>query len=117
MHKSESKEAMIVADAGQAGAITVATSMAGRGTDIKLGPGVKEKGGLLVIGTERMNSRRVDDQLRGRAGRQGDPGESIFLVSLEDKVVIENAPDWVDKYRMRLAQALKRRKNASMGSH
>ncbi|MDV2911759.1 accessory Sec system translocase SecA2 [Pediococcus acidilactici] len=105
--QSESKEAMIVADAGQAGAITVATSMAGRGTDIKLGPGVKEKGGLLVIGTERMNSRRVDDQLRGRAGRQGDPGESIFLVSLEDKVVIENAPDWVDKYRMRLAQALK----------
>lgn len=76
--QSESKEAMIVADAGQAGAITVATSMAGRGTDIKLGPGVKEKGGLLVIGTERMNSRRVDDQLRGRAGRQGDPGESIF---------------------------------------
>ncbi|KAF0339856.1 accessory Sec system translocase SecA2 [Pediococcus acidilactici] len=105
--QSESKEAMIVADAGQAGAITVATSMAGRGTDIKLGPGVKEKGGLLVIGTERMNSRRVDDQLRGCAGRQGDPGESIFLVSLEDKVVIENAPDWVDKYRMRLAQALK----------
>ncbi|MGL3993817.1 accessory Sec system translocase SecA2 [Pediococcus acidilactici] len=105
--QSESKEAMIVADAGQAGAITVATSMAGRGTDIKLGPGVKEKGGLLVIGTERMNSRRVDDQLRGRAGRQGDPGESIFLVSLEDKVVIENAPDWVDKYRMRLALALK----------
>lgn len=105
--QSESKEAMIVADAGQSGAITVATSMAGRGTDIKLGPGVKEKGGLLVIGTERMNSRRVDDQLRGRAGRQGDPGESIFLVSLEDKVVIENAPDWVDKYRMRLAQALK----------
>lgn len=105
--QSESKEAMIVADAGQAGAITVATSMAGRGTDIKLGPGVKEKGGLLVIGTERMNSRRVDDQLRGRAGRQGDPGESIFLVSLEDKVVIENAPDWVDKYRVRLAQALK----------
>lgn len=105
--QSESKEALIVADAGQAGAITVATSMAGRGTDIKLGPGVKEKGGLLVIGTERMNSRRVDDQLRGRAGRQGDPGESIFLVSLDDKVVIENAPEWVEKYRIRLEQDLK----------
>lgn len=105
--QSASKEALIVADAGQAGAITVATSMAGRGTDIKLGPGVKEKGGLLVIGTERMDSRRVDDQLRGRAGRQGDPGESIFLVSLDDKVVIENAPEWVEKYRIRLAQALK----------
>ena len=105
--QSASKEALIVADAGQAGAITVATSMAGRGTDIKLGPGVKEKGGLLVIGTERMDSRRVDDQLRGRAGRQGDPGKSIFLVSLDDKVVIENAPEWVEKYRIRLAQALK----------
>lgn len=108
--QSESKEAMIVASAGKSGAITVATSMAGRGTDIKLGKGVKEKGGLLVIGTERMDSRRVDDQLRGRAGRQGDPGESIFLVSLDDKVVIENAPDWVEKYRLKLEQAVEQGK-------
>ncbi len=108
--QSEPKEAMIVASAGKSGAITVATSMAGRGTDIKLGKGVKEKGGLLVIGTERMDSRRVDDQLRGRAGRQGDPGESIFLVSLDDKVVIENAPDWVEKYRLKLEQAVERGK-------
>lgn len=108
--QSESKEAMIVASAGKSGAITVATSMAGRGTDIKLGKGVKEKGGLLVIGTERMDSRRVDDQLRGRAGRQGDPGENIFLVSLDDKVVIENAPDWVEKYRLKLEQAVERGK-------
>jgi preprotein translocase subunit SecA len=104
--QSESKEAMIVADAGQPGAVTVATSMAGRGTDIKLGQGVREKGGLLVIGTERMDNQRVDNQLRGRAGRQGDPGESIFLVSLEDKVVIENAPDWVENYRQKLQKDL-----------
>ncbi len=118
--QSESKEAMIVADAGKPGAITVATSMAGRGTDIKLGEGVKEKGGLLVIGTERMDSRRVDDQLRGRAGRQGDPGESIFLVSLDDKVVIENAPDWVEKYRARLEQEVeegKRKYGAPLKKH
>ncbi|TLQ04828.1 accessory Sec system translocase SecA2 [Pediococcus stilesii] len=104
--QSESKEAMIVADAGQKGAITVATSMAGRGTDIKLGEGVKELGGLLVIGTERMASQRVDNQLRGRAGRQGDPGESVFLVSLEDKIVIENGPEWVENYRKRLKKEL-----------
>lgn len=102
--QSASKEALIVADAGQPGAVTVATSMAGRGTDIKLGPGVAQKGGLLVIGTERMDNKRVDNQLRGRAGRQGDPGESIFLVSLDDKVVIENGPDWVEKERLRLEE-------------
>jgi preprotein translocase subunit SecA len=104
--QSESKEAKIVAAAGQPGAVTVATSMAGRGTDIKLGEGVQAKGGLLVIGTERMNTRRVDNQLRGRAGRQGDPGESIFLVSLEDKVVIENGPEWVERYRTKLKHEL-----------
>ncbi|ARY91179.1 MULTISPECIES: accessory Sec system translocase SecA2 [Lacticaseibacillus] len=96
--RSASKEAKIVAEAGQLGAVTVATSMAGRGTDIKLGKGVKEKGGLLVLGTERMANRRVDNQLRGRAGRQGEPGSSIFYTSLEDRIVIQNAPKWVRKY-------------------
>ena len=80
-------EAEIVADAGQYGAVTIATNMAGRGTDIKLGEGVKEVGGLKIIGTERHESRRIDNQLRGRAGRQGDPGESIFFISLEDDVM------------------------------
>jgi preprotein translocase subunit SecA len=70
-----------------AGAVTIATNMAGRGTDIKLGPGVKEAGGLAIIGTERHESRRVDRQLRGRAGRQGDPGSSQFFVSLEDDLM------------------------------
>ncbi|GAN39383.1 accessory Sec system translocase SecA2 [Lacticaseibacillus paracasei] len=96
--RSASKEARIVAEAGQLGAVTVATSMAGRGTDIKLGEGVKEKGGLLVLGTERMANRRVDNQLRGRAGRQGEPGSSIFYTSLEDRIVIQNAPKWVRRY-------------------
>ncbi|MFC4263534.1 preprotein translocase subunit SecA [Ferruginibacter yonginensis] len=85
--KQHSKEAQIVAEAGLAGAVTIATNMAGRGTDIKLGPGVKEAGGLAIIGTERHESRRVDRQLRGRAGRQGDPGTSIFFVSLEDSLM------------------------------
>ncbi len=80
-------EAEIVADAGQYGAVTIATNMAGRGTDIKLGEGVTEKGGLKIIGTERHESRRIDNQLRGRAGRQGDPGESRFFISLEDDVM------------------------------
>lgn len=96
--RSASKEAKIVAEAGQLGAVTVATSMAGRGTDIKLGKGMKEKGGLLVLGTERMTNRRVDNQLRGRAGRQGDPGSSIFYTSLEDRIVVQNSPKWVRKY-------------------
>lgn len=80
-------EAEIIADAGQYGAVTIATNMAGRGTDIKLGEGVKEVGGLKIVGTERHESRRIDNQLRGRAGRQGDPGESRFFISLEDDVM------------------------------
>jgi preprotein translocase subunit SecA len=80
-------EAEIVADAGQFGAVTIATNMAGRGTDIKLGEGVKEVGGLKIIGTERHEARRIDNQLRGRAGRQGDPGESRFFISLEDDLM------------------------------
>ncbi|HQQ93949.1 MAG TPA: preprotein translocase subunit SecA [Bacteroidia bacterium] len=85
--KLHAKEAEIVAEAGKAGTVTIATNMAGRGTDIKLGPGVKEAGGLAIIGTERHESRRVDRQLRGRAGRQGDPGSSQFFVSLEDSLM------------------------------
>lgn len=85
--KLHQKEAEIVALAGRPGAVTIATNMAGRGTDIKLGEGVKDAGGLAIIGTERHESRRVDRQLRGRAGRQGDPGSSQFFVSLEDKLM------------------------------
>ena len=85
--KQHAKEADIVAEAGQPGAVTIATNMAGRGTDIKLGTGVKDAGGLAIIGTERHDSRRVDRQLRGRAGRQGDPGSSVFYVSLEDDLM------------------------------
>ncbi len=85
--KHHQKEAEIIARAGQKGAVTIATNMAGRGTDIKLGPGVAELGGLAVIGTERHESRRIDRQLRGRAGRQGDPGTSQFFVSLEDDLM------------------------------
>lgn len=85
--KQHAREADIVAEAGQPGAVTIATNMAGRGTDIKLGAGVKEAGGLAIIGTERHDSRRVDRQLRGRAGRQGDPGSSEFFVSLEDDLM------------------------------
>lgn len=85
--KQHQRESEIVAGAGQAGAVTIATNMAGRGTDIKLGEGVKEAGGLAIIGTERHESRRVDRQLRGRAGRQGDPGSSRFFISLEDELM------------------------------
>lgn len=85
--KQHAREAQVVAEAGLAGAVTIATNMAGRGTDIKLGPGVKEAGGLAIIGTERHESRRVDRQLRGRAGRQGDPGSSQFFVALEDDLM------------------------------
>lgn len=102
--RSAAKEALIVKEAGQLGAVTVATSMAGRGTDISLGPGVKELGGLLVVGTERMNSARVDNQLRGRSGRQGAPGETIFLVSIEDSILLEHGPKWLRKYRRQLAK-------------
>jgi preprotein translocase subunit SecA len=85
--KHHGREAQIVAEAGLAGNITIATNMAGRGTDIKLGPGVREAGGLAIVGTERHESRRVDRQLRGRAGRQGDPGTSEFFISLEDELM------------------------------
>ena len=85
--KFHEKEAEIVADAGQFGAVTIATNMAGRGTDIKLGDKVVEAGGLRIIGTERHESRRIDNQLRGRAGRQGDPGESIFYISMDDELM------------------------------
>lgn len=85
--KQHQREAEIVAEAGKAGNVTIATNMAGRGTDIKLGPGVKLAGGLAIIGTERHDSRRVDRQLRGRSGRQGDPGSSQFFVSLEDNLM------------------------------
>ena len=85
--KFHEKEAQIVADAGQKNAVTIATNMAGRGTDIKLGDGVPELGGLFIIGTERHESRRIDNQLRGRSGRQGDPGESRFYISLEDDLM------------------------------
>ncbi len=85
--KQHAKEAQVITEAGLAGAVTIATNMAGRGTDIKLGPGVKDAGGLAILGTERHESRRVDRQLRGRAGRQGDPGSSQFFVSLEDDLM------------------------------
>ena len=90
------REAQIIAESGQKGAVTVATSMAGRGTDIKLGPGVADLGGLVVIGTERMENQRIDLQIRGRSGRQGDPGISKFFISLED--------DLLRKWGARLAQ-------------
>ena len=89
------REAQMIAEAGQKGAVIVATSMAGRGTDIKLGPGVKELGGLVVIGTERMENQRIDLQIRGRSGRQGDPGMSKFFVSLEDDLLKKWGPSWV----------------------
>jgi preprotein translocase subunit SecA len=85
--KQHEKEADIVAQAGQRGAVTIATNMAGRGTDIKLGEGVAELGGLTILGTERHEARRIDNQLRGRSGRQGDPGESLFFVSMEDDLM------------------------------
>ena len=91
------REAQIISESGQMGAVTVATSMAGRGTDIKLGKGVAELGGLIVIGTERMESQRIDLQIRGRSGRQGDPGMTKFFVSLEDDVIKKFGPSWVHK--------------------
>ncbi len=91
------REAQIISESGQIGAVTVATSMAGRGTDIKLGKGVAELGGLIVIGTERMESQRIDLQIRGRSGRQGDPGMTKFFVSLEDDVIKKFGPSWVHK--------------------
>ena len=95
--KNNAREADIIAKAGQKGAVTIATNMAGRGTDIKLGEGVRELGGLCVLGSERHESRRIDNQLRGRSGRQGDPGMSKFFVSLEDDVIKKFGPSWVHK--------------------
>ena len=85
--KLHKREADVVAEAGKAGVVTIATNMAGRGTDIKINEEIKNKGGLAIIGTERHDSRRVDRQLRGRSGRQGDPGSSQFYVSLEDNLM------------------------------
>ncbi|MFN8639142.1 MAG: preprotein translocase subunit SecA [Dehalococcoidia bacterium] len=93
--KQHQREAQIVARAGERGAVTIATNMAGRGTDIKLGEGVAAGGGLHVIGTERHESRRIDNQLRGRSGRQGDPGSSRFFVSFDDDIMKRFAPDWL----------------------
>ena len=93
--KSLEQEAQIISKAGQEGAVTVATNMAGRGTDIKLGEGVAALGGLHVIGTTRHEARRIDEQLRGRAGRQGDPGSSRFYISLEDDLIRQNTPDYL----------------------
>jgi preprotein translocase subunit SecA len=91
--KQHEREADIVASAGQQGSVTIATNMAGRGTDIKLGPGVVERGGLAIIGTERHEARRIDNQLRGRAGRQGDPGYSRFYLSAEDELLVRFGGD------------------------
>ena len=91
--KNHAREAEIIAHAGEKGAVTIATNMAGRGTDIKLGEGVKELGGLCVIGTERHESRRIDNQLRGRSGRQGDPGFTQFYVSFEDELMVRFGSD------------------------
>src|SRR5437764_4023099 len=88
--RNEELEAGIVAKAGEAGAVTISTNMAGRGTDIKLGESVAELGGLYVIGTNKHEARRIDNQLRGRAGRQGDPGSSRFFISLEDDLLVRN---------------------------
>ena len=97
--KNDAKEAAIVAQAGQLGAITIATNMAGRGTDIKLEPRAKAAGGLFVLGTEKFESRRIDDQLRGRAGRQGDPGRTEFFLSLEDDLVVRYGGERIKKVR------------------
>ena len=107
MQKNHEREGEIVADAGRKGAVTVATNMAGRGVDIKLGgvdattaqyEEIKGVGGLYVIGTERHDARRIDNQLRGRSGRQGDPGETAFYVSMEDDMMRIFANDMVKKH-------------------
>lgn len=108
--EAAAREADIVANAGQPGVVTISTNMAGRGTDIVLGPGVAEKGGLHIVGTERHEARRIDNQLRGRAGRQGDPGSSRFFVSFEDDLMRIFAPDsmrsWLQKVGMEEGMAL-----------
>src|SRR5699024_10867331 len=102
--KNHYREAEIIENAGQKGAVTIATNMAGRGTDIKVGEGVVELGGLAVIGTERHESRRIDNQLRGRSGRQGDPGMSQFFLSMEDELMrrfgSDNLKDMMERLGM-----------------
>src|SRR6202012_2883853 len=109
--KFHQQEAEIVARAGQRGAITIATNMAGRGTDIKLGAGVHEVGGLHVLGTERHESRRIDRQLRGRCSRQGDPGSSHFFISLEDDLMrlfgTDSIGKWMERMGMEEGEELK----------
>ncbi|MBN8219164.1 MAG: preprotein translocase subunit SecA, partial [Spirochaetes bacterium] len=100
--KNHEREAHIIENAGQSGSITIATNMAGRGTDIKLGPGVKERGGLLIVGSERHEARRVDNQLRGRSGRQGDPGKSVFFLSLEDDLMKRFGSERISNIMLRL---------------
>ncbi len=100
--KNHAREASIIAEAGQLGAVTIATNMAGRGTDIKLGPGVVDKGGLYVLGTERHEARRVDNQLRGRSGRQGDPGASLFVISTGDDLMRIFGGDRIQRMMERL---------------
>ncbi len=102
--KNNAREAEIISHAGERGAVTISTNMAGRGTDIKLGPGVAELGGLAVLGTERFQSRRIDNQLRGRAGRQGDPGYSRFFLSAEDELMIRFGGD---SFKMKLANIIR----------
>ena len=103
--KQHQDEAQVVAKAGQLGAVTVATNMAGRGTDIRLGDGVAELGGLHIVGSERHKARRIDNQLRGRAGRQGDPGTSRFCISLEDDLMRVFAGDWVRGFLAKMGMA------------
>ncbi|WFR75735.2 hypothetical protein P9166_12550 [Lactococcus lactis] len=111
--RTVAREQQIIGEGGRAGAVTLATSMAGRGTDIKLTSEAKVNGGLKVVGTERMNNKRIDNQLRGRAGRQGEPGEAVFFVSLEDKVIVENSPQWVRKTRLSLLHKISQGKRMS----
>jgi preprotein translocase subunit SecA len=99
--KNHEREAEIVAMAGQKGAVTISTNMAGRGTDIVLGPGVAEKGGLHIVGTERHEARRIDNQLAGRSGRQGDPGSSRFFLSFEDEIMRLFIPEWIGGFLQR----------------
>src|SRR6185312_4454859 len=104
--RNEEEEARIVAGAGERGAVTISTNMAGRGVDIQLGEGVAELGGLYVIGMNRHESRRIDHQLRGRAGRQGDPGRSRFFISREDDLLLKYAAEQPDLYDAESIQRL-----------
>jgi preprotein translocase subunit SecA len=115
--KNQAREAEIISHAGEKGAVTLATNMAGRGTDIKLGPGVVELGGLCVFGTERHESRRIDNQLRGRAGRQGDPGYSRFFVSFDDELMRRFAPDNVRRCSPRTSKKIPTRTDAHQRRH